>query len=359
MIKHFIKHYFRYIAMALAFASISFMINACKVHASSQMQTFELNHYWAGNESPHAIFTSTNTLKNYGRGYLTFSFAIYRYAENSTFYIPTLSGVNVNTGDAIWACDVGTVSNDFSQDDFLKVNIYSVICDVNIGSQGIRSINLELVTNNYNWNIKSSTYATFTNDTTIDIQNYLTTINSTLANYIGTTNSLIASKIDQTNAYLQVLQTLLNTNVPSIVNSINSGNAQAHTDSQAQTNATNNINTTLNDSDTTNVSLDTLTGNTVDTGAISGLITIPLNLVASVITAFNGTCSPYNFGSLFGTNIVFPCIDIESFIGSFLWDTIDIMITGIFIFYISKKFLILFNKLIDLEKIRIGGTDFA
>lgn len=351
MIKYFFKHYFRYIAMALAFASITFMINACKVHAATQMQTFELNHYWAGNESPHAIFTSTNTLKNYGRGRVTFSFAIYRYAENTSFYIPTVSGVNINTGDAIWDCNIGSISNDYSQDDFLKVDIYSAVCDLNIGSQGIRSINLELITNNFNWNIKSSTYATFTNDVTFDIYSYLSTINSTLANYIGTTNSLIASKIDQTNAYLQVLQTLLNSNIPSIVNSINNGNSQAHSDAQAQTQATNDINDSINDSSTDDPTNDLtdMDNQVASNSVISDLLLLPVNMFQKIVNSINGTCSNFSLGDLLGTTLVLPCIDIPSLIGNNLWGIIDVILSGIFILSIRKKFVDIFENITSLK----------
>ena len=121
---------------------------------------------------------------------------------------------------------------------------------------------------------------------------------------------------------------------------------------QANNDAINDVNDTLNNS---NVSIDTLPSDSVDMGPISSLVTLPITALNNIVNAFSGTCTPFNIGSLFGTELVFPCINIESFIGSFLWNTIDIIITGIFIFSIRQRFVDLFYKLVTLKDIGLKG----
>lgn len=70
---------------------------------------------------------------------------------------------------------------------------------------------------------------------------------------------------------------------------------------------------------------------------ISSLISMPLTLFQSVLNSINGTCQPFSLGSLLGTNLTLPCINLSNYLGSSLWGVIDIMFSGLFIFVISKN----------------------
>lgn len=313
MIKYFIKQYGRYIAMALAFATISFLINSCKVNAENEIQTVALGFDQSINTKTTTIFTSTNTLKNWGRSTVVFTLATVQRSANTSQFISTIQEVRVTSGSDIYECNIGSVVSNYSQEENYKSQILSVVCDVNINSSGITKI--EAITNdtpNTNFYLHSSSYMTISKNLDISTQAHLDTINSTLATYLQSVYNAslqTATNTGASNNYLSAIQVLLNTNLTAIVQAITNQTTQAHTDAIAQKESTDAINNSINNSDTSNVSLDTLQGNSVDTGAISGLITIPIVLLNNIIASFNGTCISYNFGELFGTDIVFPCIN--------------------------------------------------
>ena len=56
---------------------------------------------------------------------------------------------------------------------------------------------------------------------------------------------------------------------------------------------------------------------------ISSLLTLPLKLLNNIHTGLSGTCSALNLGSLLGTDLVLPCINLEQRLGSYLWGLID------------------------------------
>lgn len=56
---------------------------------------------------------------------------------------------------------------------------------------------------------------------------------------------------------------------------------------------------------------------------ISSLLTLPLKLLNNINTGLSGTCSAFNLGSLFGTDLILPCINLEQRLGTFLWGLID------------------------------------
>lgn len=203
---------------------------------------------------------------------------------------------------------------------------------------------------------------TFTkDDKLIQMLTYLGNIN----NAINTTNSNL-DVVKQDLTYL--LQAQNNTSYWAEVNSgklesiknlltnqttaIVSAQQQTTTAVEDNTQAVNDVNDTLNNS---NVSINSLPSDNLNLGPISALVTLPITALNNIINAFSGTCTPFNIGSLLGTNLVFPCIDIESFIGSFLWNTIDIIVTGIYIFGIRKHFVDLFYKLVSLKDIGLKG----
>lgn len=78
-------------------------------------------------------------------------------------------------------------------------------------------------------------------------------------------------------------------------------------------------------------------------GVITQLITLPITLFTSILNSVNGTCTPFNLGSLYGHNLILPCINVSNFLGSSLWSIIDILISGLFVYSISHKFKKVFN----------------
>lgn len=119
----------------------------------------------------------------------------------------------------------------------------------------------------------------------------------------------------------------------------------------------NKVDDTLNDDsiDASNTT-DTLSGlsDTLPTNSvISDLLLLPVRLFQNVLNSINGSCTTFNLGSLFGTDLTLPCLNIESLLGSTLWTVIDILFCGSFILVIRKKFVDIFEGLSNLKN---GGN---
>lgn len=123
---------------------------------------------------------------------------------------------------------------------------------------------------------------------------------------------------------------------------------------QAITDSTNQLNDTLNDD---NVSSDTnstinqfLEPTSEETfGPIADLLLLPLTLLRAFYSGFNGTCTTFNLGSLLGTNLTLPCIDLRSILGNSLYNTIDIAISLFMILNIVLMCIDIFDRLTSLE----------
>lgn len=85
-------------------------------------------------------------------------------------------------------------------------------------------------------------------------------------------------------------------------------------------------------------------------GVITQLISLPITLYTKVLNNINGTCSAQNLGSLYGTNLIIPCIDVDDYLGSTLWNTIDIIISGFFVWYIARKMIKAFNNFSSMKE---------
>lgn len=85
-------------------------------------------------------------------------------------------------------------------------------------------------------------------------------------------------------------------------------------------------------------------------GVITQLVGLPVNLFTRVLNSVNGSCSSYNLGSLFGTDLVLPCVNIETYLGSSLWAIIDVLISGLFVYTIRKKFIKVFENMSSMKE---------
>lgn len=87
-----------------------------------------------------------------------------------------------------------------------------------------------------------------------------------------------------------------------------------------------------------------------ENGVITQLVGLPVTLFTKILNSVNGTCSPYNFGSLFGTDIVFPCINVANYLGPTLWNIIDVLISGLFVYSLSRKFIKVFEHMSSMNE---------
>lgn len=107
------------------------------------------------------------------------------------------------------------------------------------------------------------------------------------------------------------------------------------------------------DDSNTSSTLEDLSEDLPTNSVISDLLLLPVRLFQSILNSINGSCTTFNLGSLYGSNLTLPCINIESLVGSSLWSVIDILFCGAFVLVIRKKFVDIFENLTEL---RNGGN---
>lgn len=105
-----------------------------------------------------------------------------------------------------------------------------------------------------------------------------------------------------------------------------------------------NDNITSDDVDSPNDSLQDMQDMLPSNSTITSLIALPITLYQKVLNNVNGTCSSMNLGALYGTNLIMPCIEISYYLGNTLWNTIDLIISGIFVLTIARKMIKAFNN---------------
>lgn len=112
------------------------------------------------------------------------------------------------------------------------------------------------------------------------------------------------------------------------------------------------VNDTISSSDVDDPSnsINSFKDKIAENGVITQLIGLPVTLFTKVLNSVNGTCTSYNLGSLFGTEIVFPCINMFNILGGNLWAVIDVLISGLFVYSISKKFIKVFEHMSSMNE---------
>lgn len=92
-----------------------------------------------------------------------------------------------------------------------------------------------------------------------------------------------------------------------------------------------------------------LSSNMGTNNVISSLLLLPVSIYQSVVNNINGTCNSFNLGSLYNHNLTMTCIRPQDYLGSALWGVIDVIISGIFVLHIRKKFVDIFNHFTSLR----------
>lgn len=125
--------------------------------------------------------------------------------------------------------------------------------------------------------------------------------------------------------------------------------------SSSVTNSVDDLNDSINDdtisSDTDNDISDlqnTDVSSTEDAG-IQDLITLPIELFNGILSALNGSCTPYRIGTLLGVDIILPCFYLGGVLGS-VWNVIDIVISSCIFFKFATKLKEIFINLTSLNE---------
>lgn len=298
--------------------------------------------------------------------------------QNYAFSDSTQSALNwsFNSFQQLCAKGSGSISGNFSyitfrvvNYTFLKGNIYSIVFSFTDTNQAWNIDATSVANQNMSW----ARILTSKADPRDKIM-YLTVVFEAIENYSGTSNFVYY--IDSTNlsnfaSLTDFFYTPYITSVPSVPDNTtqlnNIRNLQQNTLSavqsvqgqvtQVQSQLTD-IDDTLNDDtiddNNTTGTLEDLASDLPTNSVISDLLLLPVRLFQSIVNSINGSCSPFALGSLYGTNLTMPCINIQNYLGSSIWTFIDIVISGMFVLVIRKKFVNIFHNLTDL---RNGGNE--
>lgn len=82
---------------------------------------------------------------------------------------------------------------------------------------------------------------------------------------------------------------------------------------------------------------------------VSDLITMPITLLEKLNNGFSGSCGSYNLGSLYGHNIILPCIDMVGLLGSELWTLIDMLFSLFLVYNIGLMVISIYESITSLE----------
>lgn len=202
---------------------------------------------------------------------------------------------------------------------------------------------------NYSYMRSSITNMIGTNLNTLWL-NFYTTGNIPV-NFIQTSYKLEINRKENKNVTSENLQNATD----SIINNQNQNNNALRSDINDGVDhivdSQNNINNSINNSnvDDPSSSINSFQNMLATNGVITQLVTLPVTLFTKVLNSVNGTCSNYNLGSLLGTDLILPCINIQSYLGSTLWSVIDVLISGLFVYAISRKFIKVFENLSSMK----------
>lgn len=167
-------------------------------------------------------------------------------------------------------------------------------------------------------------------------------------------NAMIYASVINTHSDLQAVINAINTlktqdttNTQNIINNQNQNAQQQHQDAQ-------NINNSINSSDVTgNNSSSSISsiGNTFSSQEdfLLNLLTIPYTLWTSILNVFSNTCSPLDVGTIFNYHLVFPCIELNQFLGGIYATIIDVIFTAIIYSAFIRRVMKYFRELLTLD----------
>lgn len=124
---------------------------------------------------------------------------------------------------------------------------------------------------------------------------------------------------------------------------------------QSIVDSTNELNDTLSDndvSDNTNSTINGLLGSKTEQetfGPVADLLLLPLTLFRALYNGFNNSCSPFNLGTLFNTQLILPCINLSNILGSNLYTILDVAISLFMIYNIILMCINIYDKITSFK----------
>lgn len=355
--KYFLKQYWRYIAMALAFATFNFLLNACEVKAETNYnQTIEISYSQNTTTPDRILYNDPNHTNkafiNAGRGYLVGIIASYRYGTGVSFEIPTIYSINARTDSGYSTCEVSSLSNDMSDSTQMKANMYGFKCDLTMGANGLisLSVNFRPQVNNA-WTVESYRL-TFNNNLQSQEVQYSQYLYDYMQNFVYPRLTGIENNTNTTAQELQWIYQYLQNYIYTALNN----QSQAINNN---TQAVNDVNDSINNSNTqggqtqANDFFNNFDGG--QTGSLMDLVSLPLEFLDSL----NNACSPISITIPFiNQTFQLPCLrsTLTSVFGG-LVSIIVLVINAILCYRLIKGFIDIIHDLKDPNNDEIEVMD--
>lgn len=324
---------------------VAFAIMTLKGHFLLQAHALEVYSYNSGggvdvinNTQWLTYYDLDNHWSDWGTGYIRFNFTVQKTAQatpSGTTPVVTPRAVYVSTGNADFICDIGSI---YTQNSTYNAQVYSAMCPVSFyGGNGLRRVNIYF--QDMQFNVVGEAKVSFDGHVTFekpgdnfDVSGVVSGANQNTQNIINNNNSNTQSIINNQNS-----------NKQDIINNQNN-NTQAIVDSQQD------INNSLNDTSGGEVSsswFDEFKDSS--TTPVSDLLTMPITLLQAYLNGFSANCQAMNLGNLYGTYIIIPCLNIESYLGSELWSLIDVLFTLFMLYNIGMLCVTIYEGITSLD----------
>lgn len=339
----------------LVAAAVAFILSKMKLLGIMQVSALEVWNTTASDfcvyDTPSSTARCDTALTN--RTYFGRSWKSYTYQGQTTFdsvswYIPQTNMTNRNfhysVAFMIWSGN--TNNNSFPVRAYLNDGTNTSSCNVEGGTFGDVGYSKVYI-------ISCENAFQGTNSVRLFITGPFETSNTLFALSTGTMlwdrDDVIA--LQTQNNYLQQIRNSLNDTNNKLQTMIDLQNQNNQTQTQIQNNTkeTNDLikddSSISNDKITDITNIDTNTSNT----PVSDFITLPITLLNKYNTSMNSSCNSINLGSLLGTDLIIPCINLEQRLGSNLWSIIDKLFSFFMVFNIAMFCISIFERLTSLH----------
>lgn len=186
---------------------ITFFASLIIVNAETGIQTTILNYTGNTYSRNVRIFSNNNNIfSNWGRSYITFNVMIMTSDPVATLY--PIEQISVFSTNNIYVCQIGNTNMNLGESEG-KILVYDVVCDTNIGVNGIQAIDVTLYQTDgvYPIHITTSQYMTIFQNLDLNISQVLQQQQAITQGYLNTIHSAIDLNGTYIVSAIQALQT--------------------------------------------------------------------------------------------------------------------------------------------------------
>lgn len=95
---------------------------------------------------------------------------------------------------------------------------------------------------------------------------------------------------------------------------------------------------------------DDITNNMPMNKPISRLVTLPVTLYKRLANSVVATCTPYSLGTLYGHELVLPCIKPNTYLKKPIWNFVSAVSTSFLLYYMAKFYYNIFLTIANLKE---------